>query len=289
MKPTQQNFNYDEWKQTVEAIETSGMSVDLFNDLILHFMLFFSGYDCLSEYSEQVRDRSLHLIPIYANKYKLTKDVESSLEVVRIFTLVTDAPNSLFLTLENDTEFEDFILFKRKLDEIKIALDRHYDDLIKEQSLTNKDKSKFPTPPDATWEDVRIKFLNRFKISISIGGIYRQYAPHQMGMSKNGDEPTVLWELLLELYENPKGVPVDEKITKRMQRLRTNLQSFFGIDDDPFIKSGGILKTKFRFKVYTTGCKDIEFTDIEKLILKKYRQGEEIRTAHNSYTPIDDE
>lgn len=98
----------------------------------------------------------------------------------------------------------------------------------------------FPTPPDATWSDVSVKFMNSHTVSIrakSAGGIFH-YA--QMGMaSKKNSNPTKQWELL-EAFGEGHGTldwssgKADRKNQKRRELLAADLRQFFRIDGDPF-------------------------------------------------------
>lgn len=98
----------------------------------------------------------------------------------------------------------------------------------------------FPTPPDATWGDVSIKFKDGFTVSIKVGEASGKYNYTRMGMhnKKNGD-PTLQWKLL-EAFAEKNGIldwsspKADRKNQKRREVLADNLQVFFRIEGDPF-------------------------------------------------------
>ena len=98
----------------------------------------------------------------------------------------------------------------------------------------------FPAPPDATWSDVSIRFVdNNHTVSIRVKSEHRVCNYTQMGMAnrKNGD-PTDQWDLL-ERFANSHG-QIDWhskyaalKLKKQKQELSKQLREFFGIEDDP--------------------------------------------------------
>lgn len=123
MQPTKLEFIYEEWKKTIEEIEDSGMTLDLLEDLILQLMQFFTGNECFSENSHEIRERSLPRVVDYANRYGLTRDTKDSLELARVFTRIEAAPNIMFMDLWDEPEFTEF---GEKLLEVKMALDRNH-------------------------------------------------------------------------------------------------------------------------------------------------------------------
>lgn len=98
----------------------------------------------------------------------------------------------------------------------------------------------FPTPPDATWSDVSVKFMNSHTVSIrviSAGGIFH-YA--QLGMAnKKNSNPTKQWELF-EAFAEGHGTmdwssgKADRRNQKRRELFAADLRQFFRIDGDPF-------------------------------------------------------
>lgn len=98
----------------------------------------------------------------------------------------------------------------------------------------------FPTPPDATWGDVSIKFKDGDTVSIKVGNVAGTYNYTQMGMySKKNGSSTVQWKLL-EAFAEANGIldwsspKADRKNQKRREVLADNLQTFFRIEGDPF-------------------------------------------------------
>jgi hypothetical protein len=98
----------------------------------------------------------------------------------------------------------------------------------------------FPTPPDATWRDVSIRFKDGHTVSVkakTAGGVFN-YTQMGMANKKNGD-PTVQWDLL-KTFAEERGVldwtsnKADRKNQKRRELLAANLRDFFRIEGDPF-------------------------------------------------------
>ena len=98
----------------------------------------------------------------------------------------------------------------------------------------------FPTPPDATWSDVSIRFVDNHTVSIRVKSETRKLHYAQMGMAnkKNGN-PTVQWDLL-DNFAEERGLldwnsrHADPRNQKRRENLARNLRSFFRIEGDPF-------------------------------------------------------
>ncbi len=97
----------------------------------------------------------------------------------------------------------------------------------------------FPTPPDATWGDVAIRFVDGHTVSIQVKSKRGVFNYTQMGMAnrKNGDR-TKQWKLL-EGFSNSRG-QIDWQsghaalnVKKQKQELSKRLRAFFGLDDDP--------------------------------------------------------
>ena len=98
----------------------------------------------------------------------------------------------------------------------------------------------FPTPPDAMWSDVSIRFVDNHTVSIRVKSETRKLHYAQMGMAnkKNGN-PTVQWDLLDNFAEERgildwKSRHADRRNQKRREKLAWNLRSFFRIEGDPF-------------------------------------------------------
>ena len=100
--------------------------------------------------------------------------------------------------------------------------------------------SFFPTPADATWDGVCIRFLDGHTISASVGNVSGVYNFVQMGMSKkNSATPTAQWKLL-EAFAGGHGIfdwhneHADRTQKKQKQLLTQALKDFFRINGDPF-------------------------------------------------------
>jgi hypothetical protein len=102
--------------------------------------------------------------------------------------------------------------------------------------------TRFPTPPDARWEEVSIRFITQHQVHVRVRGEAGAYEHTQMGMaSRRNDQPTKQWELL-QLLADHRGeltwsdFGADRKIEHRRLLLARQLREFFGIDGDPFDK-----------------------------------------------------
>ena len=112
----------------------------------------------------------------------------------------------------------------------------------------------FPTPAAASWSDVRLRLVDGHTVSASVGGARGVYNFAEMGMAnqKNGT-PTVQWELLRE-FAAGHGVltwqsrGADRKNKKRRENLARDLQEFFRIDGDPFVRHGNGWRARFQIE-----------------------------------------
>jgi len=95
-------------------------------------------------------------------------------------------------------------------------------------------------PSTNAWEDIEICFLSDERVQIATGESFetRNYAEMGFANQKNG-KPRLSWIVLRELAKShgvmqvvgsPAQWPV---IEKRMQELRRNFKSLFGLTDDP--------------------------------------------------------
>jgi hypothetical protein len=98
----------------------------------------------------------------------------------------------------------------------------------------------FPTPADATWADVNIRFFDGHSVSISVkdkGGIYNFT---QMGMcKKTSATPTAQWKLLEAFAEGHGVLDWESEHAGRNQKkqkhfLSQTLRRFFRLEDEPF-------------------------------------------------------
>ena len=109
----------------------------------------------------------------------------------------------------------------------------------------------FPTPPDARWEDVTIRFRDGHTASINIGGVSQVCHYTKMGMADGrSGNPTKQWELL-ESFATGHGVmdwehpDARRENQKRRETLARNLQAFFRIEGDPFVAEGTGWRARF--------------------------------------------
>jgi len=113
----------------------------------------------------------------------------------------------------------------------------------------------FPTPADAGWSDVSIRFIDRHSVYVTAKGATGKYHCAQMGMaSKKNAMPTKQW-LLLEAFAEGHGLlnwqsrKADRKNQKRKDLLVADLQRFFRLDGDPFAIEGDGWRTRFTVTV----------------------------------------
>ena len=139
------------------------------------------------------------------------------------------AKGSIFIPLSENVSRQFRLL--RSMDDIFANLPRPEE---------NDARLFFPTPPDAIWENVSIRFKDGHTVSIkvrSVGGVFN-YTQMGMANKKNGD-PTLQWKLL-ETFAEERGTldwssdKADRKNQKRRELLAANLREFFRIKGDPF-------------------------------------------------------
>lgn len=97
----------------------------------------------------------------------------------------------------------------------------------------------FPTPANATWTDLRVKFIDAHTISVKIGAASGTYLYSQMGMADGRNtKPTKQWEMLYSFartygvltWEHPDA---GRRNQKRRENLARDLRAFFRIDCEP--------------------------------------------------------
>lgn len=116
-------------------------------------------------------------------------------------------------------------------------------------------RPRFPTPPAAGWPDVRIRFSDAHTVAVTVGSVSSQFTYEGMGMEdKRSRRPTQQWKLL-HSFATGGGVLTWEHASasrrnqKRRERLAKDLQSFFGIDEDPFEYDEDLKGWRARFTV----------------------------------------
>jgi hypothetical protein len=113
----------------------------------------------------------------------------------------------------------------------------------------------FPTPPDATWEDVTIRFIDGHNIFVKVKRTTGTFEYTQMGMADGrNSKPTEQWKLLEVFAENEgvltwKSSKADRKNQKRREELAKNLRAFFRIEGDPFRLIEGRKGWRARFRI----------------------------------------
>jgi len=97
----------------------------------------------------------------------------------------------------------------------------------------------FLTPPDATWEDLSIKFRDAHTVSVNCKGVQGVYHYAQIGMAdgRNGGS-TKQWDLLYDFGLSHghlvwKSAGASPRNKKRRENLAADLRAFFRIDGDP--------------------------------------------------------
>ena len=109
----------------------------------------------------------------------------------------------------------------------------------------------FPTPAEARWSDVNIKFVDSHTVLVRVLEKSKRYSYFAMGLSDNrSSRPNLQWELLKSFAEG-KGIlewaSPDEarRLQKRRELLAKALQRFFQMDCDPIASLDGGWQTLF--------------------------------------------
>jgi len=101
---------------------------------------------------------------------------------------------------------------------------------------------RFMTPPDATWSDVILQFIDigRERLSVRVKGVSGVFNFMEMGMMDGRSKtPDSQWELLKEFQDELNGVYTwdsanpDRKKQARKEKLSRCLRAFFVIEEDP--------------------------------------------------------
>ncbi|QYK49108.1 MAG: hypothetical protein KF838_04475 [Phycisphaeraceae bacterium] len=100
-------------------------------------------------------------------------------------------------------------------------------------------RPRFPTPPDALWGDVHIKFELGDRLSIRVGQQSGIYTHQEMDMADGRSKvPDEQWKLLRDLAEEHGDMGWESrragrKVKGRVKRLNDCLKAFFGISTNP--------------------------------------------------------
>nr|CRH06173.1 conserved protein of unknown function [Candidatus Magnetococcus massalia] len=95
----------------------------------------------------------------------------------------------------------------------------------------------FPTPRDATWGDLRIRFLDGHRATLFCQGVSKTVNFSTMGMeNRRSREPSVQWDLLEKLAAGHgrfswKSSGANKQIPQQIRRLNKDLQRYFGIEE----------------------------------------------------------
>ena len=96
----------------------------------------------------------------------------------------------------------------------------------------------FDTPPEACWGDVMIRFLDGYRVTVTVKGKSATLNFAQMGMvNRRNSEPTVQWKLLWDFAYSPGRILArnDRRHnSKQREKLAKALRAFFRIDGDVF-------------------------------------------------------
>ncbi|MEK6675070.1 MAG: hypothetical protein AABZ47_05370 [Planctomycetota bacterium] len=147
--------------------------------------------------------------------------------------------NDLFLPLVEVLELADAGAFKAR---------PRQDDLFakfRSQHVPQADATStmvfFPTPADAKWKDVTIRFVDGHTVFVKVKGTTGRYLYSDMGMiDRRKAAPDSQWQLLTAFAEGNGMFTWDhptahKKKQKQRETLAARLQRFFRIDDDPFV------------------------------------------------------
>lgn len=107
------------------------------------------------------------------------------------------------------------------------------------------------------WEDLSIHFIDGHVVRLECGqkSVKLTYAELGFKDGRNGN-PNIQWEILRELAKGKGQIKerndLEDRLTtnayKKKQKIRKELKATFGFDDDPFLKTHGMLY-HVRFKI----------------------------------------
>jgi hypothetical protein len=117
--------------------------------------------------------------------------------------------------------------------------------------------SRFPTPPNAGWLDVKIEFLSDERIQVTVKNVTetRNYA--EMGFDdRRTQKPDLAW-LLLRRFAEHQGTISSEieagdrwvKVEPRVAKIRKRLRGLFGLDSDPFAPYRDTQSYRAKFRI----------------------------------------
>lgn len=144
----------------------------------------------------------------------------------------------------------------------EFRLIRPLDDILGQFNATNRPvisqdngTTTFPTPPDANWSDVKIRFKDGHTVAIAVKSTTGVANYFQMGMEdKRRTGPNSQWKLL-EKFAEGKGVldwsseGASPNYKKHKERLSANLRAYFRLDGDPFEYDRKLKGWRTRFQI----------------------------------------
>lgn len=117
----------------------------------------------------------------------------------------------------------------------------------------------FPTPPNATWGDLTIRFVDGHTVAIRVGTEYGTYHYAHLGMADGRNaKPTKQWELL-GAFARSNGVltwkspDAHRKNKKRRELLTRDLKSIFRINGEPIVATDDGKGWRATFAVVSDG------------------------------------
>jgi len=99
----------------------------------------------------------------------------------------------------------------------------------------------FPTPANATWSDVKIRFFDGHTVMVKVGEAAGKFLFSELGMADGRTKkPNKQWELLRSFAKGNgvmtwKSPDSDRRNQKRREYLADNLKAFFRIDGEPIV------------------------------------------------------
>lgn len=131
-------------------------------------------------------------------------------------------------------------------DEVEHVLLEEPSTSIDARDTTKQDRvtSRFPSPADLKWEDVKIVFRSNVMLRVTVGDVSEKYMFGELGFrdGRKVDLPDTRWAILKLLAKHDgklswESVP-DRKTANRVQAaikdIRRRLELLMGIEEDPF-------------------------------------------------------
>jgi len=135
------------------------------------------------------------------------------------------------------------------------------DEGIKKDKIIKPKEPLIKLPPGTEWEDLTLKFMNKFDIEIEANEFHYKTNNEEMGFIKKNSKdkkPNVAWQFLLQssvdkgkydFSEIQKNTPKYEKCRKQKELTSKLLKECFGIKNDPFREDAKVTTYELRFKL----------------------------------------